>query len=536
MLSLVSTLAFVSMASASSAPTLDQLGSDIIPVRGSGAPCNVTDAACNSELYRNLPAISNFVGSVGTAQQVIRTHTPFVISSVTVPPLMACGGAGCGGLRVDGEVPELQTTQWRAYQAQRSSRPTASGVTVASRLRMAFEQPAVLWEVDFNTSTTRPVNVSISWGASVAIDSQLGWTAALPEPVASGDAVTPGPSVCGVQTAMTARHAGEQVGSEAGVSLFALLATASPVWSFPPVDHHLLGRQCNVSGRWRFDDWPASQEMAFVEPFCDKLKRPTYCSKGHFTFESANSQTPWRTAAGTITGDAVSIRYNCSIGGCNVAGTINSACDTIDLGSNGRFTRGFHPSPPPPPAPLPGFGAGQAIANLSLDVSEAGTTLRAVAVFGRNISHARALLAQVVCAPSTFASRWSEAQERWEDRWQNAFSPAGSADYSGSLPVLTVANKTEAVAPLERAYYMGVLTILLVQRNNLPMPGGTHSWPAQPRIYMTGADTHAPPNSPALTSCIKACPCGSPQAWAMQMETSRSVFHSAGSGTARNTP
>eukprot|EP01043_Picozoa_sp_COSAG02_P061665 COSAG02_NODE_8332_length_2612_cov_2.022682_1_plen_384_part_10 len=347
--------------------------------------------------------------------------------------------------------------------------PSAFPMPVISRLRMAFEQPAVLWEVDFNTSTARSVNVSISWGASVAIDSQLGWTATLPEPVASGDAVTPGPSVCGIQTAMTARHAGGQVGSDAGVSLFAVLATASPAWSFPAVDHHHLGgleqQQCNVSGQWRFDDWPASQEMTFVEPFCDKL----HCSKGHFTFESANSKTPWRTATGTVTGDAVSIRYNCSIGGCSVAGTINSACDTIDLGSNGRFTRGFHPSPPPPPAPVPAFGARQAIANLSLDVSEAGTTLRTVAVFGRNISHARALLAQLVCAPSTFASSWSEAQERWEDRWQNAFSPAGSADYSGSLPVLTVANKTEAVAPLERAYYMGVLTILLVQRNNLPM-------------------------------------------------------------------
>ena len=463
-------------------PTLDQLGSDDMAVRGSGAPCNVSDAVCNSELFRNLPAISNFVGSVGTAQQVVRTHTPFVISSVTVPPLMACGGAGCGSLRVDGEVPVLQTTQWRAYQAQRRAHPTASGVMVTSRLRLAFEQPAVLWELDFNASTPRPaVNISVSWGASVAIASQMGWTAALPEPVASSDAVTRGPVVAGLQTAMTARRAGGPVESEAGISLFALVGAAPPRWSFPQVDdYHQVEQQCNVSGRWRFDTWPASQEMTFVEPPCDNLKRHNNCSKGHFTFESANPQTPWRTATGTVAGSAVTIHYNCSGGESNVAGVIDSTCDTIDLGLNGRFTRGFHPSPPPAPPP------GQAIANLSLDASGGGATLQAIAVFGRNLSQAIGLLERLASNPTTFASSWSEAHQQWEDRWQSAFSPGGSAEYSGSLPVLTVARKTEAVAPLERAYYMGVLTILLVQRNNLPILGGAHSWPAQPRIYMTG--------------------------------------------------
>jgi hypothetical protein len=345
---------------------------------------------------------------------------------------------------------------------------------------MAFEQPAVLWELDFNTtSESTPVNISVSWGASVAIALQMGWTAALPEPVASGDAVTRGPPVGGLQTAMTARRAGGPVDPAAGVSLFALVSATPLTWSFPPVDN--LVPQCNVSGRWRFDSWPASQEMTFIEPPCENNS-----SKCAFTFKSANPLTPWRTASGTVAGAAVAITYNCS--GCSVVGKINFACDTIDLGSNDRFTRGFHPSPPPSP---PAGGARQAIANLSLDASGGGATLRAVAVFGRNLSHAIALLERLVGgAPTThaFASSWRQAQQGWEDRWQNAFSPGGSADYSGSLPVLTAARKTEeAIAPLERAYYMGVLTILLVQRNNLPMmAGGKHSWPAQPRIYMTG--------------------------------------------------
>jgi len=44
------------------------------------------------------------------------------------------------------------------------------------------------------------------------------------------------------------------------------------------------------------------------------------------------------------------------------------------------------------------------------------------------------------------------------------------------------------VQPLERAYYMGVLTLLLVQRNALPQPPPPQdgAWPAQPRIYQTG--------------------------------------------------
>ena len=56
--------------------------------------------------------------------------------------------------------------------------------------------------------------------------------------------------------------------------------------------------------------------------------------------------------------------------------------------------------------------------------------------------------------------------------------------------MLTVApsGAEAAVQPLERAYYMGVLTLLLVQRNALPQPPPPQdgAWPAQPRIYQTG--------------------------------------------------
>ncbi len=114
---------------------------------------------------------------------------------------------------------------------------------------------------------------------------------------------------------------------------------------------------------------------------------------------------------------------------------------------------------------------------------------------------------------SQFDQEWGAAEQRWEDRWQAAFASNNSetsGEYSGSLPVLDVASSSPAspldrrdtakqktdgeseLHPLERAYYMGVLTLLLVQRNNLSMPmpapnsSFAHAYPHQPRIYMTG--------------------------------------------------
>lgn len=119
-----------------------------------------------------------------------------------------------------------------------------------------------------------------------------------------------------------------------------------------------------------------------------------------------------------------------------------------------------------------------------------------------------------------FDQQWASAESRWAERWQAAFvsnNSATSGEYSGSLPLLEVSSSASPAPlsraspldlvsdaaqskadgdsnlhPLERAYYMGALTLLLVQRNNLsmPMPAANssfaHAYPRQPRIYMTG--------------------------------------------------
>lgn len=51
-----------------------------------------------------------------------------------------------------------------------------------------------------------------------------------------------------------------------------------------------------------------------------------------------------------------------------------------------------------------------------------------------------------------------ECQRVWEQRWADAFAPH-NAHFSGNLPVLTTGD-----AALTRNYYMGALTMLVLER------------------------------------------------------------------------
>lgn len=78
-------------------------------------------------------------------------------------------------------------------------------------------------------------------------------------------------------------------------------------------------------------------------------------------------------------------------------------------------------------------------------------------------------------------SRWSAHFSRefngfkrdWERRWADAFTP-GNHHFSGSLPVLITGN-----APLKRNYYMGVLTMLELERTQ---------YPVSPRSFITSGE------------------------------------------------
>jgi len=74
---------------------------------------------------------------------------------------------------------------------------------------------------------------------------------------------------------------------------------------------------------------------------------------------------------------------------------------------------------------------------------------------------------QVVGAVSqwahAFAAQFEGFKRCWEQRWADAFTP-GNKHFSGHLPVLTTDN-----AALTRNYYMGVATLLAIERTQFPV-------------------------------------------------------------------
>jgi hypothetical protein len=66
----------------------------------------------------------------------------------------------------------------------------------------------------------------------------------------------------------------------------------------------------------------------------------------------------------------------------------------------------------------------------------------------------------------TFDQQMDAFQAVWEKRWADAFTP-GNDHFSGNLPVLTTDN-----AALKRNYYMGALTMLDLERTQIPIKRG----------------------------------------------------------------
>jgi hypothetical protein len=330
--------------------------------------------------YRDLPAIANFMGSVGTAVQgTAGSADLFTLSAFTAPPLLACGAPGCGRVWVDGVQPRVTSTRWLPFEASRSAEQTADGVKASSQVRMQFEQPVVMWELhlDMNESDSASptINVTIEWAAAATAavpGAYVGWATKLPGVLPTGFSASAGPVFNGVPSVRTSAAEDAATphvasGQQPAVTLFALFDGQTgqpPTWTFkqpdPTVNEH---RQCNVSGQWGFANWPVSAEMTFVED-----------SHGNFTFASHYPATPWRTARGWIHDtNQVTIEYNCSSAGCLQHGSINAACNLIATG-DGSFHRGF-PAPPPPPGALP-------VAQFTLNRSVGSATLRAVMAVG----------------------------------------------------------------------------------------------------------------------------------------------------------
>jgi hypothetical protein len=72
-----------------------------------------------------------------------------------------------------------------------------------------------------------------------------------------------------------------------------------------------------------------------------------------------------------------------------------------------------------------------------------------------------------------FSAEFNGFKQGWEQRWADAFTP-GNHHFSGSLPVLVTDN-----AALKRNYYLGILTLLELERTQFPV---------SPRSFITSGE------------------------------------------------
>lgn len=88
-------------------------------------------------------------------------------------------------------------------------------------------------------------------------------------------------------------------------------------------------------------------------------------------------------------------------------------------------------------------------------------------------ANARNVEADVAKWSANFAKEFDGFKKCWERRWADAFTP-GNRHFSGSLPVLVTEN-----AALTRNYYMGIITMLELERTQFPV---------YPRSFITSGE------------------------------------------------
>ena len=126
----------------------------------------------------------------------------------------------------------------------------------------------------------------------------------------------------------------------------------------------------------------------------------------------------------------------------------------------------------------------QQTAQLSFATIPAGGMLdiELALVFAEAPAATLALAASLADGGGAFAAAWDAFADEWQRRWADAFTPkpaggGGGGHFSGSLPVLQL-DESAAGAAISRLYYMGALAILQAERTNLPI--------VAPRVYVTG--------------------------------------------------
>ncbi len=95
--------------------------------------------------------------------------------------------------------------------------------------------------------------------------------------------------------------------------------------------------------------------------------------------------------------------------------------------------------------------------------------------------------ADVMRWSANFSKEFDGFKQCWEQRWTDAFTP-GNHHFSGSLPVLVTDN-----AALKRNYYMGIVTMLELERTQFPV---------SPRSFITSGERA--PGHAVLLGCFHA--------------------------------
>src|SRR5260370_25789279 len=109
----------------------------------------------------------------------------------------------------------------------------------------------------------------------------------------------------------------------------------------------------------------------------------------------------------------------------------------------------------------------------NVELQAAGKVTLGFVVGDENAAQAAQTDTRVKDWAARFDAVMDECKQVWEQRWADAFTP-GNKHFSGNLPVLKTGD-----AALARNYYMGALTMMILERTQFPV---------SPRSFITSGE------------------------------------------------
>lgn len=111
--------------------------------------------------------------------------------------------------------------------------------------------------------------------------------------------------------------------------------------------------------------------------------------------------------------------------------------------------------------------------NWPVEIPAGGSTVLEFVAGHDDVKSSDQVAARVAGWAGEFTKQFEDCKRVWERRWQDAFTP-GNRHFSGHLPVLVTDN-----AALKRNYYMGVVTLLALERTQFAV---------SPRSFVTSGE------------------------------------------------